>query len=656
VAHVRTLAIANRGEIARRIMRTAHEMGLRTAALYGEPDAGSPYVREADVAVCLGGVTPAETFLDIEAVVSASVRAGADAVHPGYGFLAENHAFAAACAAAGLTFVGPRPETIRVMGDKLEAKRVMEAAGVPTLPRVELDPARPQVGSLGMPVMIKAAAGGGGRGMRLVRTPGDLTEAVASASREAASAFGDGRVFAEAWLAAPRHVEVQVVGDASGNVVHLGERECSIQRRHQKIIEEAPAPGISQELREQLWAAAVAGAKAIGYVGAGTFEFLVDGEELFFLEVNTRLQVEHPVTEAVWGVDLVRMQLEVAEGRPLRVAQAELAPSGHAVEARICAEDPRAGWAPSAGTVHRWRPGPTPGVRFDSGVEDGSSVSPWFDSLLAKAIAHAPTRREAAARLARALGELAVHGPTTNRGALVAVLSSSEFLEGQTATSFLDEHPELVTATPPAQTRRRPMLAAALHSAAGRRAAAPVLGFAPSGWRNVWSQPQQVTYRLEGGDESRVAYRIGRDGEVTADVDGEELRVRCRVDGEDAWLSDAGTAMSWRLTVHQVGRAVWVNGEGAQTALEEVALFPESISAGVTGTTVAPLPGTVISVEVSEGDEVRAGQTLVVLEAMKMEHRITAPADGVVAEVRVKAGQSVDAHEVVVVVREAGAS
>ncbi len=458
---IRKLLVANRSEIARRVIRGAHALGISCVAVCSDPDASSPYVSEADEFVRLPGATPADTYLNVDALIRAARSSGADAVHPGYGFLSEDARFARACVAAGLVFVGPPPDVIEAMGSKLTAKATMAAAGVPVLPTVEI-PSGPSdadgavhgaVAALGWPVLVKASAGGGGRGMRVVHDPDALDDALTSARREAESAFGDGTVFVEPYVTRPRHIEVQIFGDMHGNVVHLFERECSIQRRHQKIIEESPSPVLTPERRAELGAAAVTAARTIGYVNAGTVEFLALPDGRFaFLEVNTRLQVEHPVTELVTGLDLVRLQLLVADGMALPPEVVEATMTGHAIEARLYAEDATRQFQPSAGHLYRFDiPSPT-GVRIDSGVEDGSEVSVHYDPMLAKVIAYAPTRVEAARALAGVLERARVHGVTTNRDLLVRILGHPEFLAGDFDTGFLVRHDPAVLGAPP---RRR---------------------------------------------------------------------------------------------------------------------------------------------------------------------------------------------------------
>ena len=507
---MRKLLIANRGEIASRVIRTARAMDLATVAVFSDPDQGLPFVRDADEAVRLPGSAPADTYLNVEALLAAAAATGADSVHPGYGFLSENAGFARACAAAGLTFVGPTPEAIEAMGSKIGAKEIMAAAGVPVLPGAVFDDvAEPDPAALvkaadeiGYPVLVKAAFGGGGRGMRIVQHAAEVAGAVASARREAASAFGNGTVFLERFVEAPRHIEVQIFGDQAGTVVHLFERECSVQRRYQKIIEEAPSPAVGPDLREELCRAAVAAGRAIGYVGAGTVEFVLDSSGRFwFLEVNTRLQVEHPVTELITGLDLVQVQLEVATGRPLPPEVTGATFSGHAVEARLYAEDVAAGYLPASGDVARFDIPAGPGLRVDAGFASGTRVSTFYDSMLAKVIGFGRTRDQARRVLAGALARARLHGVVTNRDLLVGVLREPEFASGAIDTGYLTRHrPEDLC--PPAPVPPEHVLAVALAEQARRRQDAPVLATLPSGWRNNPSAPQRVSYTA-GGRPSR---------------------------------------------------------------------------------------------------------------------------------------------------------
>jgi acetyl/propionyl-CoA carboxylase alpha subunit len=653
------LLIANRGEIARRIMRTARQHAISTVAVYSDADAGAPFVEEADESVRLPGDAPSQTYLDIDRIIDAALSAGADAVHPGYGFLSENGRFARACAAAGLTFVGPSPEVIETMGSKLAAKELMADAGVPVLPGATVTGAadvEEAIERVGLPLLVKAAFGGGGRGMRVVRSATDAAEAIASAEREATSAFGDGTVFLERFVEDPRHIEVQIFGDHHGNVVHLFERECSIQRRYQKIIEEAPSPAVDDALRKELGSAAVTAARALGYVGAGTVEFVVDSDgRFFFLEVNTRLQVEHPVTELVTGLDLVHLQLLVAQGEalPTEVLNAQL--SGHAIEARLYAEDVAAGFMPVSGPIRRFRVPAVDGVRVDSGFEDGSTVSTHYDAMLAKVIAWAPTRSEASRRLAGALARSQIHGVVTNRDLLVGILRHPEFESGRTDTGFLQRHDPagLATAASSPDATAVHAVAAALAGQASRRAAATQQPGIPSGWRNV-SGPWQRTAFVHNGTTTEVEYRR-HDGALNIRVDGDDRDdidvVSAHADGVQLVVR----GVRRRMDVHQVGPSWYVDSELGSSDFEEVDRFPLPETSAAPGSLLAPMPGSVVRVLVECGHQVVAGDTLVVLEAMKMEHAIRSPHDGVVTELRVSAGQQVESGAVLAVVEtEAG--
>ncbi|MFY1596922.1 biotin carboxylase N-terminal domain-containing protein [Micromonospora sp. WMMD737] len=666
------LLVANRGEIARRVFATCRALGVETVAVHSDADAGAPFVAEADHAVRLPGNTPAETYLRIDLILDAARRTGADGVHPGYGFLAENAEFAAAVTDAGLTWVGPPAKAIAAMGDKVAAKALLAEAGVPMLPTwTDADEITD------FPVLVKASAGGGGRGMRIVRDAAGLAEAVASARREAAAAFGDGTVFVERYVERGRHVEVQIFGDTHGTVVALGVRECSIQRRHQKIVEEAPGV-LPAQVRERLHEAAVAAGRAVDYVGAGTVEFLLapDGE-IYFLEMNTRLQVEHPVTELVTlaALDLVRLQLLVAEGEPLpEHLHDRVSVRGYAIEVRLCAEDPAQGYRPAAGVLHRFAiPGverefenlSRAGLRLDSGVVDGSEVSVHYDSMLAKVIAWAPTRAEAARALAGALAGAELHGVATNRDLLVRVLRSREFGAVEIDTGFLDRHGEVFAPLLPADQLPLVALAAALATAAARRAAAPVLAGLPSGWRNVPAFPQVTRYAGPDG-EIEVRYRLDRSGGLAewstslgagctartdgaAPADGPTPVVSLVQAAPDRVVLDVdGVRRAYR--VHRVSPEVFVDGPDGAASLAELPRFPEPTAELAAGSLVAPLPGAVTRVHVEVGQRVAAGDLLLTLEAMKLEHPVLAPADGVVAELPVAAGGQVDTGAVLAVV------
>ncbi|HEY4005564.1 MAG TPA: biotin carboxylase N-terminal domain-containing protein [Pseudonocardia sp.] len=653
------LLVANRGEIARRVFHSARAGGIGTVAVYSDADADAPHVTEADAAVRLPGNAPSETYLRADLMVSAAAEAGADAVHPGYGFLSENAGFARAVRDAGLVWVGPAPEAIETMGSKVESKRLMAKAGVPVLPEL----ATGEVTEMDLPVLVKASAGGGGRGMRIVRTLAELDEAVASASAEAGSAFGDATVFCERYLATGRHIEVQVLADQHGTVWALGERECSIQRRHQKVLEEAPSPLVDDAMRARLCDAAVAAAKAVDYVGAGTVEFLATGSgEFFFLEMNTRLQVEHPVTEAVTGLDLVALQLSVAEGEPL---PSEGPPEfrGHAIEARLYAEDPARDWQPQSGMLHRFAipdvtseftlpawPSTWPWVRCDSGVVSGSVVGVHYDPMLAKVIAWAPGRAAAARALAAALARAQLHGPGTNRDLLVRTLRHPAFLAGDIDTAFFDRHGLEHLARPlagPASVRLS-ALAAALAGAAANRAAAGVAARLPSGWRNVASQPQQTRFR-HGEDELAIDYRLTRDGLHAPGFDGVAL---VSASPSLVVLQVGGVRRSFAVHSYPDGGPRCVESALGSVALTPVPRLPDPESTLAAGSLLAPMPGTVLRIAVAVGDAVTAGAPVLWLEAMKMEHQVSAPVDGVLSELPVTVGQQVDVGSVLAVVSD----
>ncbi|MFD0063887.1 acetyl/propionyl/methylcrotonyl-CoA carboxylase subunit alpha [Streptomyces sp. NPDC056690] len=615
---ITSVLVANRGEIACRVFRTCAELGIRTVAVYSDADEDALHARVADAAVRLPGASPAETYLRGDLIVKAALAAGADAVHPGYGFLSENADFARAVADAGLTWIGPPPEAIEAMASKTRAKELMGVEPLKTGGITAGD----------LPVLVKAAAGGGGRGMRVVRELSDLDEQLVAAGAEALSAFGDGEVFVEPYIEGGRHVEVQVMADAYGTVWALGTRDCSLQRRHQKVIEEAPAPGLTPELEASLREMAVRAARATDYRGAGTVEFLVADGKAHFLEMNTRLQVEHPVTEAVFGVDLVALQLRVAEGEPLD--EEPPVARGHSVEARLYAEDPAAGWAPQTGTLHRLSV--PEAVRLDTGFTDGDPIGVHYDAMLAKVVAHAPTRAEALRKLAGALERAVVHGPVTNRELLVRSLRHDEFIAGGADTGFYDRH--LAALTAPSPDPYAP-LAAALADAHGRSRF--------GGWRNVASQPQVKHYRTEpDGAEREVRYRHTRDGLA---ADG--VRV-VRATPALVVLEVDGVVRKFDVAAH--GERVYVNG-AALTALPRL---PEPVARQEPGSLLAPMPGTVVRLAegLAEGVTVAAGQPLIWLEAMKMEHRITAPASGTLTALHAAPGRQVEVGALLAVVQE----
>ncbi len=634
------ILVANRGEIARRVFTTARRLGIGTVAVYSDADAGLPFVAEADLAVRLPGNTPAETYLRGDLVIEAARKAGADAIHPGYGFLSENAEFARAVEAAGLTWIGPTPDSIDSMGSKIAAKKLMSDAGVPVFG--EIDPAAATKADL--PLLVKASAGGGGRGMRIVRDLADLAGQVQLASDEAASAFGDATVFCEPYLENGRHVEVQVVGDTHGNVLILGERDCSLQRRHQKVVEEAPAPGLSDAVRRTLHDGARLAAVAIGYVGAGTVEFMVSGERVSFLEMNTRLQVEHPVTEAVFGIDLVEAQIRVAEGGA--VPDAPSHPRGHAVEVRLYAEDPAADYQPQSGRLDTFDIGcelafeqfATYGTRLDSGFATGSEVGTHYDAMLAKVIAWGPDRDSAFRTLAGVLERSRIHGLVTNRDLLVRLLRDERVLAGEVSTDFLGDY-DLAGTKPDVTPAAR---AAAIALAEQDRAARRVQQGIPVAWRNVVSQPQRTTLEPIGGEEIVVDWYGGRDG-YRFDDDTEVLTANA----DEVVLVVNGVRVACAIAIN--GDRVHVDSGLGAVSFRVVPRFVDPAEQVSAGSLLAPMPGTVIAVQAATGESVEAGQTLLVLEAMKMQHSISAPGDGVV-EIAVAVGQQVAAGDVLAVV------
>ncbi|MGP3633460.1 ATP-binding protein [Streptomyces sp. 24-1644] len=646
---ITTLLVANRGEIACRIFRTCRELGISTVAVYSDADADALHVREADTAVRLPGAAPSDTYLRGDLVVAAALAAGADAVHPGYGFLSENAGFAAAVQDAGLVWVGPPVKAIELMASKTRAKELMAAAGVPLLAPVDTAAATGD----DLPLLLKAAAGGGGRGMRIVRELGALEAELTAASAEAAAAFGDGEVFAEPYVERGRHVEVQVMADGHGAVWALGTRDCSLQRRHQKVIEEAPAPGLDDALRTRLHDAAVAAARAVGYLGAGTVEFLVSAEgRPYFLEMNTRLQVEHPVTEAVFGLDLVALQLRVAEGEPLP-ADGPPQPRGHAVEARLYAEDPARDWQPQTGALLTLDVPEEPGLRIDTGYTGGDTIGVHYDPMLAKVIAHAPTRAEAVRHLARALERARIHGPATNRRLLVRSLRHPDFAAARLDTGFYDRH--LDALTQPSDGLELPALAAALADAAARSSEGASPGPARfGGWRNVPSQPRSKRYRSEpDGTETEAAYRTTRHGQVPA---GETEGVRVVATRPDrVTLETGGVTRHFTVTTHQ--DRVYVDTATGSYTFTALPRFTDPTERTEPGSLLAPMPGTVVRLAdgLAPGSAVEAGQPLIWLEAMKMEHRILAPASGTLTALHAAPGHQVEVGALLAVVTEPAA-
>jgi 3-methylcrotonyl-CoA carboxylase alpha subunit len=645
----KTLLIANRGEIACRITRTAQRLGMRAIAVYSDADAGALHTRLADAAVRIGPADAAASYLNIPALIEAAQASAAEALHPGYGFLAESAEFAQACAAAGIVFVGPSAAAIRVMGLKDEAKKLMQAAGVPVVPGyfgMEQGEARlaQEAQAVGFPLLIKAVAGGGGKGMRIVRHAAELPAALASARGEAQRAFGDARVMLERFIEHARHVEVQVIADAHGHCLHLLERDCSLQRRHQKVIEEAPAPGISQDLRARLHGYAVAGARAVGYENAGTMEFVVDGEECFFLEMNTRLQVEHPVTEMILGIDLVEWQLRIACGESLPWTQDDVRPSGHAFEARVYAEDPRRGFLPTSGKLSAliW-PAPGARVRIDAGVAPGDSVGIHYDALLAKLIVGAGDRDAALSALERALGACRIDGVTTNLSALLALAADREVRAGRLFTRLIDERGAALLPDSAVQAQRAAVLAALSllappaqppHSpwACGDSWALNGAGFALIRLQAPAAAAQVLRAMRHG-----LRWQIELGGTSIGVAD---FAVTARGAAHfDAQARVADRLVHWSACIASARVAVWLDAEWHR--FERVSAIADALAAAADGTVRAPMPGVILAVRVAEGERVTRGQALIVMEAMKMEHTLAAAAGGVVTELCARTGQRV---------------
>ena len=658
---IRRLLVANRGEIACRVMRTCRRLGIETAAVYSSADGRARHVRQADTAVAIGGAAPSESYLDGDRIIAAALAAGVDAVHPGYGFLSENAAFAQACSDAGLIFIGPRAETIRRMGSKSEAKAIMEDAGVPVVPGYHgADQAdatlAAQAERIGYPLLIKASAGGGGKGMRVVHEAGQFLEALAAARREARKAFGDDRVILERYIERPRHVEVQVFGDRHGNVIHLWERDCSTQRRYQKVIEESPSPLLDDETRRRMVEAAVEAARAVDYLNAGTVEFIASpAREFWFMEMNTRLQVEHPVTEMVTGLDLVEWQLRIAAGEPLPLAQAEVPQRGHAIEARIYAENPGNNFLPSTGRIHRLRaPHRHPAIRLDSGIEEGDDVSHYYDPMLAKLVVHGLDRAECIGRLRSALAQTSIAGVATNLPLLRNMAAHPLFAAGEVDTGFLDRALEEVLWDVPEPPL--PVLAAA-----GWRVARDLPRPAPAGdpW-SPWAAGDGWRQVGAGGVPVRLLDAAGRRHALRLESRGPGLRVHSGSHHLDATLEDLGAGrlhvrcggLDDEALVVADGERVYVGlGDHGWDFVVEPLYAVEEAQAEQDAHPVAPMPGTIVAVKVHPGDQVKAGQPLLIMEGMKMELTLAAPVAGTVERVLCGEGDSVDADTVLVDIR-----
>jgi acetyl-CoA carboxylase biotin carboxylase subunit len=649
---IRKILIANRGEIALRVMKTCRMMGIATVGVYSDADLRSAHVRYADQAVNIGSPPAADSYLQISRIVEAARRTGADAIHPGYGFLSENADFAEACEDAGITFVGPAADSIRKMGSKSLARRLMAEAGLPIVPGYDGDDQRPehlisQSLEIGLPVLIKASAGGGGRGMRVVHDADRLEESLESARREAKKAFGDGSLLLEKYVERARHIEVQILGDLHGNLVHLFERECSVQRRHQKIIEETPSPALTPELRARICEAALKAGQAIGYTNAGTVEFILSSSgEFYFIEVNTRLQVEHPITEMTTWLDLVQLQIEVAEGRPLPFSQNDLKQSGHAVEARLYAEDPEASFLPATGTIRRWKlPEPAHGLRIDSSIEEGDEVGIYYDPLLAKVVARGSDRSAALRKLAYAIRQTAVHGVQTNREFLIRVLEHPKFEAGEYHTGFVSEEAaELLGLKSEFDSRcAAAIVALYLHE---QRKESRVLPAVLIDYRNNAYRDPSLKLQL-GNEAMEVSWRVAEDGALLMSID--DWRVTAQtVSFERGTIFAALDGVEQRFLVTEDGDLLYVqSGSGLRTVIRSPR-YPGVEAAADQEDASAPMPGLVSRILVEAGQRVSAGDALIILEAMKMEQTLRAATDGIVETILVKLGDVVAPGDVLV--------
>jgi geranyl-CoA carboxylase alpha subunit len=650
--------IANRGEIACRIIRTAHAMGLRTIAVYSEADAEAPHVRMADSAVLIGPAPAAQSYLDIRNVLEAAHTSGADAIHPGYGFLSENAAFARACADAGVTFIGPSPDAIEIMGDKAKAKRRMIDAGVPCVPGYQGEDQSDetlitQAQSIGFPIMVKAASGGGGRGMRLVEHKDDLANAITTARSEAENAFGAGNLILERAIIEPRHVEIQIFADAHGNVIHLGERDCSVQRRHQKVLEEAPSPAVTPELRQAMGAAAVKAARDVSYVGAGTVEFLLDSAGAFyFLEMNTRLQVEHPVTELVSGLDLVELQVRAAQGYKLGLTQDDVSLNGCAIEARLYAEDTANGFLPAAGHMDFWRPAPD--IRTDAGIQTGGDVSAFYDPMLAKVIAYGQTRDEARRKLIAGLKQTAIFGVTTNKTFLIDALEKELFKSGEATTSFISQSFSQNELTQRPFSIEAATCAAVLMFVSARKAAQNnTVAVAPA--LHNWSSAGKITtpYRLQNNNDV-IDISVTPRGPDCYDASiGDKLYSTSVIDlsANDAVLSvnDARLTVIYNLPDITDQARLQLSIDGVDYDMINLhGVFASAAASAAAGAVTAPMHGMLADIFVAPGQSVSKGDRLAVLEAMKMQHELTAPMDGIVAAIHAAPNEQVSANSLLI--------
>ncbi|HKP87764.1 MAG TPA: acetyl-CoA carboxylase biotin carboxylase subunit [Blastocatellia bacterium] len=649
----RKILIGNRGEIAVRIARTCRAMGIATVAVYSDADARSPHARLADEAVRIGPAPSQESYLRIEKVIEAAHRTGADAVHPGYGFLAENADFAAACEGAGLTFIGPSPDSIRKMGLKSTARKIMAEAGVPIVPGYDdadqsLESLSRRAVELEFPVLIKAAGGGGGKGMRVVREKAGLEEAIESARREAEKSFGDPTLLVEKYVEDARHIEVQILGDSFGNLIHLFERECSIQRRYQKIIEESPSQALTTELRMRICEAALKAGRAISYTNAGTVEFvLTPGGEFYFIEANTRLQVEHPVTEMITGLDLVRLQIEVAEGARLRLRQEDVKQSGHAIEARLNAEDPDNNFLPATGVIHDLNlAAPIEGLRVDTGIERNMEVGIYYDPLLAKVIAHGPDRESAIRKLACALRSMFIHGTQTNREFLTRLLDHPDFQAGRYHTGFIAEHADQLVAQKNKDDDLIAAIVAVLHLLKSRQAKNRILPHVPQNYRNNPFRDPRVALEI-GGDAIDVSWQPYADEMYDVRCGDRQARVEV-IAFDPGRLRVAINGVQQSFIITEAGEQLFLHSTWCSRVVKLLPRYPEASAASQQESHMAPMPGQVLKILVNQGQQISAGDPLVILEAMKMEQTLRAVMDGVVEAVLVKQGDVVAPGEVIV--------
>lgn len=655
---IRKILIANRGEIACRVMRTAHELGIRTVAVYSEPDADAPHVAMADEAVLIGPGPVGQSYLVAEKILDAAKKTGADAIHPGYGFLSENADFSAAIDKAGLTFIGPTAQAIDLMGNKAASKRRMIEANVPCVPGYEGEDQSDKVlmeegAEIGFPIMVKAAAGGGGRGMRLVEAADGLESAITTARSEAENAFGSGELILEKAIVKPRHVEIQIFADTHGNVIHLGERDCSVQRRHQKVIEEAPCPVMTPELRAAMGEAAVEAAKSINYRGAGTVEFLLDADgSFYFLEMNTRLQVEHPVTEEVTGLDLIALQIKVAEGDRLGLSQDDVTLSGHSIEVRLYAEDPTKGFLPSTGTVACFNQLARPGVRYDTGIRGGQEISPFYDPMIAKLITTGPTREAARKLMVEALTDTALFGPKTNRDFLIACLEKQDFISGDFSTAFIAENfSEDELAAPIADATELAILAVRHFLCDHAKARAKAM-HVPRGLMNFSAEETLRTpYKLAVGDsETMVSVRTKNPDHYAVHIGAEIIELSVRAHDGTHMVLNSGD----RQFVSQAflsGETLYATIDGKSFTCSNMLMRNTTADETGDGSKVtAPMHGKVIDVFVSKGDAIATGDRLAIIEAMKMQHEILASVDGTVADVLVAADAQVAADDLLIAI------